>query len=84
MVIRGTMAPALEAIRDNAAIGWAMLMMVEGIVRSEGGVGVMLLNLQDRRMDYAAGYGIILTIGMIGIGMDWLLREVRKEACPYL
>ena len=84
VVIRGTMAPALEAIRDNAAIGWAMLMMAEGIVRSEGGVGVMLLNLQDRRMDYAAGYGIILTIGMIGIGMDWLLREVRKEACPYL
>lgn len=83
VAVRGTLAEALEAIRDNAAIGWSMLMMVEGIVRSEGGVGVMLFNLQDRRMDYTAGFAIIATIGVVGILQDYLLRAVRSEACPY-
>src|SRR5207302_9454566 len=44
VVILGTADKAFEVLRQNAAIGWMMLTMVEGIARAEGGVGVMLLN----------------------------------------
>ena len=84
VVVRGTLADALEAIRDNAAIGWSMLMMVEGIIRSEGGMGVLIYNMQERRMDYEAGFAIAVAIGIIGFVQDWALREARNEACPYV
>ena len=83
IVVRGTLADALEAIRDNAAIGWSMLMMVEGIIRSEGGMGVLIYNMQERRMDYEAGFAIAVAIGIIGFVQDWALREARSELCPY-
>src|SRR5262249_27100097 len=43
VVILGTADKAFEVLRQNAAIGWLMLTVAEGIVRSEGGVGAMLL-----------------------------------------
>ena len=42
VIVLGQMGPAFDAIRQNAAMGWMMLTMVEGIVRSEGGVGALL------------------------------------------
>ncbi len=44
VVIRGTLAEISLIIIQNAAIGWTILTMVEGLSRSEGGVGVLLLN----------------------------------------
>lgn len=82
VVVRGTLHIALEAIRDNAAIGWSMVMMVEGFIRSEGGVGVLLLN-QERYLKFDAVYGIALTVLLVGITQDWLLRELRGYLCPH-
>jgi NitT/TauT family transport system permease protein len=80
--VRGTLAQAIDAIRDNAAMGWAMLVMVEGIVRSEGGVGVMMLN-QEKHVNFAEVYAIALAILLVGIGQDYALSMVRKAVCPY-
>jgi NitT/TauT family transport system permease protein len=80
--IRGTLAQAIDAVRDNAAMGWSMLIMVEGIVRSEGGVGVMMLN-QEKHVNFAEVYAIALAILLVGIGQDYLLGVVRKTVCPY-
>ena len=44
VVVIGQADKAFEVLRQNAAMGWMMLTMVEGISRSEGGVGAMLLN----------------------------------------
>ena len=44
VVILGKADEAFEAMRQNAAIGWMMLTMVEGMVRSGGGIGAMLIN----------------------------------------
>ncbi|HEY8097143.1 MAG TPA: hypothetical protein VIE65_13755, partial [Methylobacter sp.] len=53
MVIFGKMSDAFEIFRQNAAIGWMMLTMVEGLVRSEGGIGGIILNTTKyRRFDY--------------------------------
>lgn len=82
VTIRGTLDTALEAIRDNAAIGWSMLMMVEGVIRSEGGVGVLLLN-QERYLNFDAVYAIALSVLLVGIGQDLALRWMRGELCPH-
>lgn len=81
--IRGTFASSISAIRDNAAMGWSSLMFVEGIVRSEGGVGVMLLN-QEKHLNLANVWGIILSILLVGLVQDYILTQVRKVVCPYV
>jgi NitT/TauT family transport system permease protein len=80
--VRGTVPDAIGAIRDNAAIGWSMLMFVEGVIRSEGGVGVMMYNM-EKHVEFASVYAIVIVILAIGILQDWILGEVRKVMCPY-
>ena len=82
VVIRGTVAEAIDAIRDNAAIGWAMLMFVEGLVRSEGGIGVMIINM-EKHVEWASLWCLITIVVLVGILQDYLIGQVRKVACPY-
>lgn len=82
VVILGTADKALEVLRQNAAIGWMMLTMVEGISRSEGGIGAMLLN-QQKHFHIAEVFAIQLTILMIGLCQDYVLGLIRRIVCPY-
>lgn len=82
-IVRGTIADVLTAIRDNAAMGWAAVMMVEGFVQSEGGVGVMALK-QEKHLNMPASYAIILTIMLVGAAQDWLIGVVRWVFCPWI
>src|SRR5213079_388191 len=67
VVILGTADKAFEVLRQNAAIGWLMLTVAEGIVRSEGGVGAMLLaeNKYTRLDGVFAIQLVILAIGLV-------------------
>lgn len=80
--VRGTLPQALDAIRDNAAMGFSMLMFAEGIVRSEGGVGVLLLN-QEKHADFAQVYAIALAVLAVGMLQDWAIGLLRETMCPY-
>ncbi len=82
VVIRGSLDQTLDAIRQNAAIGWMMLTMVEGIVRSEGGVGAMLLN-EQKHFQISAIFAIQILILCVGLFQDFLLAFVRNLICPY-
>lgn len=82
VAIRGTLPGALEVIRANAAIGWSMLMMVEGFVRSQGGVGVLLLN-QEKYLKFDFVYAIAISIVLVGLLQDFALTYLRKQVCPY-
>lgn len=82
VVILGTFDKALEVMRQNAAIGWMMLTMVEGIVRSEGGVGAMLLNLNKQNL-YAAVFGVQILILVVALVQDYALGALRRFFCPY-
>lgn len=82
LVIRGRAAEMLDLVRQNAAVGWTLLAMVEGITRSEGGIGALLLNTNKYfRLDAVfaiqfmiLGYGIIQDIG---------LSYIRGVLCPW-
>lgn len=83
IVIRGKLDEALDAIRQNAAIGWVMLSMVEGLVRSEGGIGLLLLT-NSKFLNLNAIFAIQFTILAYGILQDIFLRWIRVTVCPYV
>jgi NitT/TauT family transport system permease protein len=82
VVVRGTLDQALEAIRQNAAMGWTMLTLVEGLVRSEGGVGALLLN-QNKHFHLAEVFAIQLSLLGLGLLQDWVLGSIRRGLCPW-
>jgi NitT/TauT family transport system permease protein len=82
VVVLGTRDQMLELIRQNAAFGWMMLTMVEGIVRSMGGVGVRLLN-ENKYLHLAPVLAIQITILLVGLVQDRLLAGLKKVVSPY-
>ena len=82
VVVRGTLDRALEVMRQNLAMGWAMITMVEGISRAEGGVGALILN-QNKHFLLAEVYAILLVILLLGLLMDYALGALTGLAFPY-
>lgn len=82
LVLRGRSAEMLDLIRQNAAVGWTLLAMVEGITRSEGGIGALLLN-QNKYFKLDAVFAIQLTILFYGIAQDIGLQYFRSLVCPW-
>ena len=82
VVVLGTLSQAFEVLRQNAAIGWMMLTLVEGIVRGEGGIGAMLLN-ENKHFLIAEVFAIQLVILLFGLAQDYGLQLGRKLACPH-
>ncbi len=82
VVILGTADKAFEVLRQNAAIGWMMLTMVEGISRSEGGVGAVLLN-QTKYLRLPEVFAIQIVILIVGLFQDYAIGAARRLVCPY-
>jgi NitT/TauT family transport system permease protein len=82
VVVLGTLGQAWEVTRQNAAIGWMMLTMVEGISRAEGGVGVLLLN-QSKHFHLPEIFAIQIAILGMGLLQDSGLRGLRRLCCPW-
>jgi NitT/TauT family transport system permease protein len=82
LILRGRSADILDLVRQNAAIGWTLLSMVEGLVRSEGGIGALLLN-QNKYFNLSAVFAIQLTILAYGILQDIALSYLRGLVCPW-
>lgn len=82
VIVLGRADRAIEVLRQNAAIGWMMLTMVEGIVRSEGGVGAMLLN-QNKHLHLDAIFAIQIAILAVGMIQDYGIGVIKSVLCPY-
>jgi NitT/TauT family transport system permease protein len=82
VVVLGTADQAFDALRQNAAIGWMMLTMVEGLARAEGGLGAMLLN-QNRHFHLAEVFALQSLILLVGIAQDAALAGLKRTCCPY-
>ena len=82
VVILGRLDIVFDIIRQNFAIAWALLTLVEGIVRSEGGVGTLLLN-QNKHFHIDAVFAIQLAILLVGIALDYGLGTLKRLFCPY-
>lgn len=82
VVILGKFDQVFDVIRQNFAIAWALLTLVEGILRSEGGVGTMLLN-QNKHFHIDAVFAIQIVILLVGIALDYGIGFLKKLFCPY-
>ncbi|MBC8110534.1 MAG: nitrate ABC transporter permease [Verrucomicrobia bacterium] len=82
VIILGRFDQVFELIRQNFAIAWMMLTMVEGISRSEGGIGTMLLN-QNKHFHMDAVFAIQLVIVLVGVVLDWTFGKLKVFFFPY-
>lgn len=82
VVVFGQADKAFDVLRQNAAMGWMMLTMVEGISRGGGGIGTMLLD-QNKHFHLDAVFAIQITILILGLAQDYTIGLLRKVVCPY-
>ena len=81
-VVLGKGDTILDLMRQNAAVGWTLLTLVEGMTRSEGGIGALLLN-QNRYFLLSGVFAIQLTILAYGVAQDLFLAHLKAIVCPY-
>ena len=82
VVILGRLDQVFEVMRQNFAISWIMITMVEGLNMSEGGLGAMLIK-SNKYIDLGTVFGILVIIFFIGVCSDYLLALLRGWFFPY-
>jgi ABC-type nitrate/sulfonate/bicarbonate transport system permease component len=80
--IWGSRDKTIEAIRQNFAIGWGTTAAVEGFIRSEGGVGLMIVE-QAKYLRLAELFGTLLFVLVLGLLQNKILIWIRNVSCPY-
>jgi NitT/TauT family transport system permease protein len=83
VIVRGTLDRTLDAIRQNVAMGWSMITMVEGIARSDGGVGALIL-AENKHFRLAEVYAVLGVILLVGLAIDAGMGALVRVACPYV
>lgn len=82
VVIVGRVDQVLEVMRQNFAIAWMMITMVEGLNMSEGGLGTMLIK-SNKYIDLGTVFAILIIIFTMGVCFDYLLKKLRFWFFPY-
>lgn len=82
VAVLGTLDKVFENVAVNGAIGWILLTTVEGLVRSEGGLGVLLLN-ENRGFRLDTVYAIQCTVFAVALACDFGVRALGRLFCPY-
>ena len=81
-VVRGTLDQSLDAVRQNVAMGWSMITMVEGIARSDGGVGALLLN-ENKHFRLPEVYAVLVVVLAVGLCIDFGMGALARLVCPH-
>lgn len=82
VVVLGQIDQAFVVLRQNAAMSWLMITVVESMVRSGGGIGGLLTN-SNRHFDMAEVMAIQLLFLGCGIAQDYGIGALRGMCCPY-
>lgn len=82
VIILGKIDLVFEAVRQNFAMAWMMIAMVENLCKSDGGIGVIISD-QNKYFKFDYVWAIQLLILLTGIGMDYALRKTREFLLPY-
>jgi NitT/TauT family transport system permease protein len=82
VVVLGQIDKVFDVMRQNAAISWMMLTMVEGMARSDGGIGTVLLT-QNKHFHLSSVLAIQISILIVGLCQDYGIGMLRNLFCPY-
>ena len=76
VIIVGKADQVFEVVRQNFAIAWMMITMVEGLNMSEGGIGALLIKY-NKYNDLPHVLALQAVIFGIGLCLDYLLGTLR-------
>jgi sulfonate transport system permease protein len=82
VIIVGKSDQVFEVVRQNFAIAWMMITMVEGLNMSEGGIGALMIKY-NKYNDLPHVLALQTVILMLGLGFDYLLGALRHWLFPY-
>jgi NitT/TauT family transport system permease protein len=82
VIIVGRADAVLDVVRQNFAIAWMMITMVEGISMSEGGLGTLMIK-SSKYIDLSTVFAILAVVLLLGIAFDRLLSAGRRWLFPY-
>lgn len=82
VIIVGKADQVFEILRQNFAIAWMMITMVEGLSMSEGGIGTLLIKF-NKYNDITNVVALQLVIFLIGLFFDYLLGATRHWLFPH-
>src|SRR5579872_395756 len=82
VIIVGKADQVFEIVRQNFAIAWMMITMVEGLNMSEGGIGTLLIKY-NKYNDLTYVLALQGVIFIIGLCFDYLLGTLRHWLFPY-
>ncbi|MFT3932780.1 MAG: hypothetical protein QM726_04115 [Chitinophagaceae bacterium] len=82
VIIVGRANQAFEILRQNFAISWLMITMVEGLNMSEGGIGALMIKY-NKYNDLTNVLALQLVIFIVGLLFDYLLGSIRVWLFPH-
>ena len=82
VIIVGKADQVFEILRQNFAIAWMMITMVEGLNMSEGGIGSLLIKY-NKYNDLTHVIALQLVIFLTGVCFDYLLGTTRHWLFPH-
>ncbi len=82
VIIVGKADQVFEIVRQNFAIAWMMITMVEGLNMSEGGIGTLLIKY-NKYNDLPHVLALQVVIFGLGLFFDYLLGGLRRWLFPY-
>lgn len=78
VVVKDHVDQLVEVIRQNLSITFMMIVSVEAMDKSQGGLGAMLVDT-DRALNFPKIFALQFTILVIGIVLDMLLRQLYNS-----
>jgi sulfonate transport system permease protein len=82
VIIVGKADVVFEILRQNFAISWLMITLVEGLNMSEGGIGTLLIKY-NKYNDLTNVLALQLVIFLLGLFFDFLLGTTRQWLFPH-
>src|SRR5882672_5849174 len=82
VIVVGKADQVFEIVRQNFAIAWMMITMVEGLSMSEGGIGALLIKY-NKYNDLTNVLALQLVIFLIGLFFDFFFGTIRQWLFPY-
>ena len=82
VVVLGKLPLMLEVVRQNFAIIWTLITLVETLYQSEGGIGLLLYK-QNRYLHLDGVVAIQLVILATGAAQDYLFETLQRQFFPY-
>jgi ABC-type nitrate/sulfonate/bicarbonate transport system permease component len=82
VIIVGKADHVFEIVRQNFAIAWMMITMVEGLSMSQGGIGALLIKY-NKYNDLPHVLALQAVIFGIGLCFDYALGSLRRWLFPY-